>query len=233
MAEVEAAAAAESEEERAEVRIIADFSALLQPEGTHVKAYFSETGVRIVGSGLRSLEKEIHYDEIESWEEDAYKELFRFAARGKDLKLVTKDAAAMRDLVIPRVDTTIWQGEIGSVVESSADGSMFPVMKLPIGSQATVEFKSEHLVVTDRSQLGVKGGVAVREIPYGDMLTWSAGKGEWGFTARGDVSFAFVTDQVRPNSNPNPNLNPSPNPSPSPNPNPNTNLNSDGPGRPD
>ena len=163
---------------------LASFLAVLHPEGASVQLLFSETGVRIVGSGLRSLEKEIHYDEIESWEEDAYKELFRFAARGKDLKLVTKDAAAMRDLVIPRVDTTIWQGEIGSVVESSADGSMFPVMKLPIGSQATVEFKSEHLVVTDRSQLGVKGGVAVREIPYGDMVSWRVDQGLWGIHCR-------------------------------------------------
>ena len=80
------------------------------------------------------------------------------------MNLVTKDGLEMKNQLISKVNTTEWHGQVSHVNNYVQDGDEFKVMKLPLGTQATINFTSEYLVMTDRTQLNVKGGIAVRDM---------------------------------------------------------------------
>jgi len=181
----------------------ATFSALLQPGGEPVKILYTERGLCMVdGRDSRKVISAFSYSDIEMWEEDTECELFGFAApRGqsdkyKVVNLVTMDGPHMREMLMIHLHTTEWHGKVSGRTSYMVDGGEFKVMRLPLGTQASVEFKASCLVITDRTQIKIKGGVAVREITYDSITSWHVDAGLWGFESLSGLNFKFATDLV-------------------------------------
>ena len=105
-----------------------------------MQVLFLEDCVRVAGG---AKVREVAYHDIESWVEDAPHELFSFRGGGKEVELVSRDAVQMREQLVAQVNTTEWTGHVSGTTGYAERGPTFTVMKLPLGTQASVEFKAE------------------------------------------------------------------------------------------
>ena len=174
---------------------IASFPVLWMPDGASVRLNFTDEGLQLVDRADASrVLKACSYQDVEHWEEEADVELFGYTANGKVIKVVSKDAILMKDLIVSKVRTTQWNGKVGSLTDFAEEGPQFTVLQR--GVQTTIDFRATCLLITDRSQTGqnVKGGV--RRVAYGDIEWWHLRTDDFGLTLRKDSeNLLFATDQ--------------------------------------
>merc|ERR1719478_1213440 len=81
------------------------------------------------------------------------------------------------------------------MTQVAGEGCKFSVMKAPLGTAASLEFRSEGFVIIDLGEHRVKGKVPEQEYGYSRVVSWTAGEGTWGLQLD-DRRFDFLSDQV-------------------------------------
>jgi len=184
--------------EKQDPSVLRRFEAMAQPLGIPVVVVYTTDSVQVTdpaepSTALRSLQ----YDEIQEWDAEPERELFSIRAKGRLEQFVALKSEAMRELLIANIKTITWHGYSSKgIVHTFPDGSTYSVAKSPLGTPATLQFKAHALVITDRTQVGIKGGVPVREVPYGDIQVWHVGLGTWGIELQGGLELEFATEEI-------------------------------------
>jgi len=137
----------------------------------------------------------VPYEQLQAWEASIGSWSIR--ARDRNFDFLGDQSEEMQIELCSRINTVDWEGTMGSIRSVlPSDTRKFSVMKAPLGTAASVEFKQEAVFVVDLSVRDKKDKVPPHEILYGSVISWQTGDGKWSFADDRGRKWQFMSDQV-------------------------------------